>query len=490
MEARDLVSARAHLQQAAEVAGEGDREEVRRLEGLLDRLEVFWQAVRQGVADLKPSDQIPVEGAPQTVVEVGGDALTVRAGEKEQRYTVDALPAPLALALASRVLPVDSPSSILARATFLVFDPHGDLALARRLCLDASNYGEPAPAVLKELDRALKTRPELPLSPAPAQPESAARAEPAPPESAAQPKPAPKRLPVPEEAAQRVALAQIQEIFKDGFSEAGDLEGKQQLSKTLLEQGLATKDDPVGRFVLLALARDLSAESGAAGQFLQAAAILSKQYEVDFFKSVSKLLGRTSKQPRPPEANKTMGRSTLMLATQALAHDDFSAAAELAEAAILMARKARDTAVVKAAVELNRRLKPLEKHFEAYAAAGETLKRQPDDPDANEARGVYLCLIKRDWAQGLPLVAKSNNAAWKDAAEAELGKPTQPDAIIALGDHWWKMSASADVVLRPAIRERAAYWYRRALRGLTGLTRTRIEHRLSEVSDSAAEPRR
>src|SRR5205814_958169 len=58
--------------------------------------------------------------------------------------------------------------------------------------------------------------------------------------------------------------------------------------------------------------------------------------------------------------------------------------------------------------------------FAAADKARETLRDKPDDLAASLVLGKYLCLVKQDWPQALPLLAKSGDAKLAPLAKQDL----------------------------------------------------------------------
>jgi hypothetical protein len=150
---RDLATAKRLLDRADEAAYPKDRAEIERLRTVLVYLDVFWQAVHKGVMDLKPGRRLDVDGTAWTVVRTHGDGFVLRQGDRETPYTIQTLPTELALAISEPRLPDGLPSSILAKAAFMIFDPAGDRAAARRLCRKAARLGLPTAELIEELKR-------------------------------------------------------------------------------------------------------------------------------------------------------------------------------------------------------------------------------------------------------------------------------------------------------------------------------------------------
>src|SRR3954464_8230351 len=68
--------------------------------------------------------------------------------------------------------------------------------------------------------------------------------------------------PVPEDAAQKQSAKIIADVYKSENAAAKTPEQKLDLAKKLFSVGLATKNDPTGKFVLIRIAKDLAAQQG------------------------------------------------------------------------------------------------------------------------------------------------------------------------------------------------------------------------------------
>src|SRR5262249_41622240 len=110
------------------------------------------------------------------------------------------------------------------------------------------------------------------------------------------------------------------------------------------------------------------------------------------------------------------------------------------------------------------------------------LEKNPDDAEANREMGKYLCLIKGQWARGLPLLAKGDDDALKGLAQKDLAKPADSKAQIALADAWFAYGESLKSGNTLAMA-RAYHWYGEALPGLEGgLTRARVLKQMEELA--------
>jgi hypothetical protein len=64
----------------------------------------------------------------------------------------------------------------------------------------------------------------------------------------------------------------------------------------------------------------------------------------------------------------------------------------------------------------------------------------------------------------------------------EIGEVSKPEEQVALGDAWWDLTEK-----EAKAKDRAAYWYQRALPGLTGLVKGKVAKRLKEFSGESVD---
>ena len=107
--------------------------------------------------------------------------------------------------------------------------------------------------------------------------------------------------------------------------------------------------------------------------------------------------------------------------------------------------------------------------------------KSPDDAAINLKAGSYLCFARGDWGAGLQMLAKGSDDELSSLARADLERPTDSAARIAIADSWYGKSKGLAGAFKIHALARACAWYRDALPGLTGFTKERIEKRLGEL---------
>jgi hypothetical protein len=301
---------------------------------------------------------------------------------------------------------------------------------------------------------------------------------------------APPRLPVPGEAAQKKSSAAIREVHRAEFEGARTPQGLRALARKLFQEANESHGDPIARYALYTVARDLSLEAGDVPLALEAIDGLAVAYEVDLFKLKLEALTRGSRLLKTDDDRTAAGKKALEVLEAALLAESFTAARGVGEAAVNLARKSTDPLLAKRAAARSAEVPQAEKLSLEARKAAQVLEKEPGQPEASLALGRFRCFLKGEWEAGLKLLASGSDPALKARAEEEGRKPTAPAAQVVLGDNWWERGEKEEGLVKRRVRERAARWYREAVPSLSGLEKARVEARLREVEgDQDAEPR-
>jgi WD40 repeat protein len=293
-----------------------------------------------------------------------------------------------------------------------------------------------------------------------------------------------KKTPVPDADKQAAADKLIRDLFKKDFLAARKPADKQTLAAKLMQQAEETKDDPAARFMLLREARDLAAQAGDVAVALSAAEETIRTYEVEPVPLKLATLTAVSRGVATAPANKELVDAILLVLDDVLAADDFDTATKLLALAEPAARSAMSAALASKVQGRVKDLTELKKESEAVQAAAESLRQKPDDPLANVVTGKYLCFRKGKWDEGLPKLARGDDAV-AELARKDLAGPKEAAAQAELGDGWWGLAEALHGGAEIVVKGRADFWYQKALPNLTGLTQTRVEKRIKEYAAKA-----
>jgi hypothetical protein len=132
------------------------------------------------------------------------------------------------------------------------------------------------------------------------------------------------------------------------------------------------------------------------------------------------------------------------------------------------------------------------------AKARKILEVNPTDPEAALAVGKFLCFVKNSWDEGLPYLAVGKDQKLVTLAMTDLGR--QPiEAVkgspltgatidfgeevaveLIKGDQWWTEARNHQgSVEKINIYNRAAYWYRRAVKKVDDVHRKKLYARIN-----------
>lgn len=277
------------------------------------------------------------------------------------------------------------------------------------------------------------------------------------------------------------AASVVRDLYKDDIAAAKSPAQKTELARVLLKQAKDSKSDPAGYFVLLEEACSLAIKGGDVVTAFEALDRLTSTFRVSDLKRMRDALEGLA-GTSPPAAHKQIAELALALIDQAVGADDYVIAKDLVGIGATSARKSKDADAAKIAVAKAAEIDKLAKQFAVVKDSIATLEQSPDDPKANLAAGTYFCFAKGNWARGLPMLARSDDMAFKVLAEKDLARPRESAAQMTIGDGWWNVSESQEGVAKRHLRVRATDWYRQAIPKASGLAKAKAEKRLADVS--------
>ena len=295
-----------------------------------------------------------------------------------------------------------------------------------------------------------------------------------------------KRLPVPDNAARDKALASVRNVFKTDIDKAKTPAEQTTLSEKLAKVARETKDDPVARFVLWQLATELATKAGDINAAFAALDEVAKNYDVDELSVKSRTFA--SLVPRLTVKNY---RDALVfvpdLLGRAAGGDRYDVAAAIVDATDTLVDKFGDAGVKKEWTPIKREVEGLKKSYADVPAANKTLDGKVTDPAANLIVGRYL-LAKGDWEQAMSYLALSNDPQYQDVAVKELSQPKDFAGRLAIADGWWTVGEADKTLLKDRFQAHAAEWYQLSLADASGLTKVKIQTRLTEAGKIAKPP--
>lgn len=278
------------------------------------------------------------------------------------------------------------------------------------------------------------------------------------------------RWDVPSTAEIAQAQQRLREIFAAELSEADTRASRLELAQQMVQQAKMMSQDHAGAYVLQTAALRVASSAGGWKELLKAVESRSAQFDVDPYEvNVSALLdfGETAveqKRKRSFGDNLDYAKRAVKILHQGVLRDDYARAARLAG----HAARFTDTGPLKALSKEFSRLRFLfESSQRQYTDANEQMakfREDSSDPEAAAAVGRFLCFIKEDWQQGLPLLSRSSNPSLQQAVALDRQGARDPSEQVAIADAWWQLAMQTPgPKFRQGTLDRAAYWYRLAL---------------------------
>lgn len=289
-----------------------------------------------------------------------------------------------------------------------------------------------------------------------------------------------QRKAVPDDVAQAAAMKTVKDLFRQEYT-ATETDARRALAQRLLKQGQDSKEDATLRYVLVREAIDIAAKAGDANTTLQALSIMGRMYAIDRVTTSLKALTAVSNaSTRDIRDTRVVARAFAALAGEAADADNYDAAAKAAVLAISNAQASKDALIALQVKAKADEIRLIAVEYKKAAGAEKILKDNPEDPQANLIVGRFRCLIKGQWSEGLPALARGADERLKTLAAKELSHPAEPNEIVDLADAWLE-HAKKDQSVAVWAEARARHWYEVILSGAGGLAKTKIDKRIDEI---------
>ena len=146
----------------------------------------------------------------------------------------------------------------------------------------------------------------------------------------------------PDEAAQKNAAKLIRDLFGNQIDAAKTNIAKDELAKKLLQQGIDSKADPAGQFVLYKMARDLAVAVGDPAVALQSVDETDRAFRIDSYTMRQETLAALAKTAINPIQSRALADAAWTALDEALAADNFDVAKLLATQGVAAAKRGKD----------------------------------------------------------------------------------------------------------------------------------------------------
>ena len=153
---RSLADANTSVERAVALKGEVEYDtELLRLEMLAKYVVAFWEAVDKGAMKSLNAGELMVGKKLCSVVDYDRRLFVIRSEGENKRYTLETIPAQLALVLSQLHLPADIAANKVYFGAFLAMDAKGDRQIAQQYWQEAARGGAEVQSLLPELQLAL-----------------------------------------------------------------------------------------------------------------------------------------------------------------------------------------------------------------------------------------------------------------------------------------------------------------------------------------------
>lgn len=279
--------------------------------------------------------------------------------------------------------------------------------------------------------------------------------------------------PIPPEAEIKKAETVIRTALAKEYAGAKDRPGKRTLAVKLASQVDGAKD-PAEKYVLLRDAIEYAAGGMDFPFAIKTIGALSGIFDVNPDELTTAMIAKAKKGSLSLEDATFLAESCLMVWERQMQLEKYDLAHKWAKEAEPIAKLAKDQVLLRSTAEMATEALDAKKAMErSVAAAG------ANDADFNLAAGTYLCFFRGDWEKGLPALAAGSNPTLQDLAKKEAQAATDTEAQADLSLAWAALAEKEkDAGAKRRYYARARHWREVALKGLTGLAKTKATKKL------------
>lgn len=288
------------------------------------------------------------------------------------------------------------------------------------------------------------------------------------------------RTPEPDADAQKAAVKQLKETFKDEYAKKAAAE-QVDLARKLIKTSAETGVDANTRYACLTEARDLAVSAGDSAVAMEAVALIGKSFTIAIPAAKMAALAKLEKTAKDPEKARALAKGYYDLVKEGVTCEEYETSSVAAGKAETLARAVKDANLAERVVELKKDLATLKAEYGKVKAA-------IDNPAGGDldAVGRYMCFVRNEWPTGLKILSESGKTPLNEMAGKDLANPPGVEAQAELGDYWYSIAQAEKVAWKKQnILSRARYWYEQALPASTGLVKVRLTKRMGDLENAA-----
>jgi hypothetical protein len=296
------------------------------------------------------------------------------------------------------------------------------------------------------------------------------------------------RAPEPPAESQKEAEKKVRAVHRSDYASRTP-QAMRVLAAKLLSEGSKIGGDPDWTYACLREARDLAVQAGDPRTGLAAVAEIARAFEVNAAAMRRSVLSALVRAVKSPEDFRLLAVGCMASAVESIEAGETDGARKMASAAGAAAKAARDAALAACARDLAAEVAEVAGWQERAMAAEKRLAEAPDDPAANLTLGKFLCLYRRDWARGLPHLARGSDPALLKLADEDRAGASSPGLQMTVAKGWQDLVPKAQGIEKASLLLRSGYWYARAARDATSDVREAALVALEAIAAQAPDPR-
>jgi len=292
------------------------------------------------------------------------------------------------------------------------------------------------------------------------------------------------KSPVPDESASVRARTRLEDLYKVRLLTKA--EEKRALAAKLLIDSAGIKDDALSCYAMLSMAVDMFQEAGDLRSGMRVIDSIAERFDIDTIDAKAGVLRKYVESHRVGKTD-ILGLSDAVaehfaLIDEALTQDRYELAQDVSKRGAVLAKRLKDPVAVREYAMKDKEIARTLKEYEQVQKALKSLTKEPHDHDAHQRIGMWLCLRKDRWKDGLMHLQYSTESAISLAAKADIANPADAETRIAVGDAWFRLGESKAMLPAGSAFARAMFWYQAAISGVTGVDKIGLGKKIEEAA--------
>ena len=281
------------------------------------------------------------------------------------------------------------------------------------------------------------------------------------------------------------ANKRVREMFRKDLA-AKSADEKVALGKKLLRQAKELKDAPPLQYAMFTESASLLLQGGDPPSALGVIDRIDNCFSLpSVLAAKADILAKGTSLSGSLDLPSRIAESCLVIVREAIENDEYDVAQRVAGIGNTAANKGKEMALVSQFQTASQQIPVIKKEYEATLALRKELKAGSDDPEKSLKMGRFLCLVKGDWREGLPYLAKSSDDELKKAAKQELADSSRPEAWTDIADAWWDIGKKLKGIHKDNCLLQSGKWYDKTIPMLKGESAKRPIIRLREAKGSS-----